>query len=286
MDKLNVAGWEGRTETQQSCISREQAAQIHATLGQPHARPPETGEVLPPLWHWCAFAPTVPLAELARDGHPMLGDFLPPVRLGRRMWASGRLRFAAPLRVGEALKRRSSIRSVREKMGRAGPMVLVSVGHQIFGERGLAVEEVQDIVYLDIPERFSPPPVRAMPDAPVLSESRTASEALLFRYSALTFNAHRIHYDLPYAQEVEQYPGLVVHGPLQATWLMQAACRARSQRPTYFDFRGLHPMLLTPGDGGQIDIMATEDDCGALSLVTGQGGHQCMQATAQWENTL
>ncbi|SLN64212.1 hypothetical protein ROG8370_02969 [Roseovarius gaetbuli] len=286
MDKLNVAGWEGRTETQQGCISREQAAQIHATLGEPHRAPPETGAVLPPLWHWCAFAPTVPLTELARDGHPMLGDFLPPVQLRRRMWASGSLRFATPLRVGEVIKRRSSIRRVTEKTGGTGPMVVVSVGHQIFGERGLAVEEVQDIVYLDIPDTFCPPRAKPMPGAPTLGEQKTASEALLFRYSALTFNAHRIHYDLPYAQDVEQYPGLVVHGPLQATWLMQAACRARGQRPSYFDFRGVHPMLLTPGESPVVDIMATEDECGALSLVTGQGGHQCMQATAQWEGTL
>ncbi|MDT8328846.1 MAG: MaoC family dehydratase N-terminal domain-containing protein [Roseovarius sp.] len=286
MDKLNVAGWEGRSETQQGCISRQQAAQIHATLGQAHKTAPDTGDILPPLWHWCAFAPTVPLAELARDGHPMLGDFLPPVLLRRRMWASGRLRFAAPLRVGEVIKRRSSIRRVTEKTGAAGPMVIVSVGHQIFGERGLAIEEVQDIVYLDIPDTYRPPRSQAMPTDPVLSETKTTSEALLFRYSALTFNAHRIHYDLPYAQDVEQYPGLVVHGPLQATWLMQAACRARGQTPSYFGFRGVHPMLLTPGESPVVDIMATEDDCGALSLVTGQGGHQCMQASAEWEGTL
>jgi 3-methylfumaryl-CoA hydratase len=107
----------------------------------------------------------------------------------------------------------------------------------------------------------------------------------LFRYSAITFNAHRIHYDLPYAQEVEHYPGLVVHGPLQATWLMQAACAHKGRRPKHFDFRGVHPVFLTPGESRDIEVMGTEDEVGGLTLCTGQGGHQGMQATAMWEET-
>ncbi|SEM91899.1 3-methylfumaryl-CoA hydratase [Roseovarius tolerans] len=284
MDTLNIAAWAGRSQVREGGITAALAAQLHATLGVTGQPAPGQGEDMPALWHWCGFNPTAPLAELARDGHPVLGDFLPPVRLSRRMWASGQLRLGAPLRVGEALRQRSHLAKIEEKQGRAGPMVLVTVEHQVFGERGLAIEEVQNIVYLDIPEAFSPPAKQPMPEAAALHEVRPLSEALLFRYSALTFNAHRIHYDLPYAQEVEHYPGLVVHGPLQATWLMQAACRVRGRRPAFFDFRAVHPMLLT--DSREAEIMAVEEEGGALRLMSGQEGHQCMQATAIWEETL
>jgi len=239
------------------------------------------GEDMPPLWHWCAFTPSAPLARLARDGHPVLGDFLPPVNLSRRMWASGSLRMHMPLRVGEGLWQHSRLAKIEEKQGSAGPLVLVTVEHAVSGERGLAIEEVQNIVYLDIPDSFCPPAKRPMPENPRLHETRTLSEPLLFRYSALTFNAHRIHYDLPYAREVEHYPGLVVHGPLQATWLMQAACRARGRCPSEFEFRGVHPMLLT--GSRMAEVMAEEAGDGALHLASGQAGHQCMQATARWE---
>ena len=285
MDQLNVRAWEGRTDLQEGVISPAQAAQIHATLGSSRHAAPTMGEAMDPLWHWCAFTPTNPMGELSRDGHPILGDFLPPVRLERRMWASGSLSFGAPLRVGERLTKRSFIRSVTEKEGGSGPMVLVSVDHKIYGEQGLAIEERQDIVYLDIPDTFRPPRPRALPENPVLHERRQVSEPLLFRFSAITFNAHRIHFDLPYAQEVEHYPGLVVHGPLQATWLMQAACAHRGRRPKHFDFRGVHPVFLTPGESREIEVMGTEDEVGGLLLCTGQGGHQGMQATAIWEET-
>jgi len=286
MDQVNVRAWEGRTDLVEGGISPAQAAQIHATLGATDSRPPAMGEGMPPLWHWCAFNPTAPLAELSRDGHPALGDFLPPVRLERRMWASGALSFGAPLRVGERLTKRSVIRSVLEKDGKTGPMVLVSVDHRIYGERGLAIEERQDIVYLDIPDRFRPPAARPLPERPTLHRHVQLSEALLFRYSALTFNAHRIHYDLPYAQDVEHYPGLVVHGPMQATWLVQAACQHKGRRPSHFDFRAVHPVFLSPGESRDLDIMGTEDETGALLLCTGQQGHQGMQATAIWEETV
>ncbi|MEQ9258222.1 MAG: MaoC family dehydratase N-terminal domain-containing protein [Roseovarius sp.] len=285
MDKMNVKAWEGRSETKTGGVSEAEAARIHATLGAANEAPPRAGEEMPPLWHWFAFPPAAPLSELAQDGHPRLGDFLPPVQLARRMWAGGKLSFGAPMRVGEVLKAQSTITRVAEKSTGSGPMVLVSVDHKIWSERGLAVEESQDIVYLDIPAEFTPPKKRPMPEAPVLSHAHEITEALLFRYSALTFNAHRIHYDLPYAQEVEQYPGLVIHGPLQATLLMQAACGYRKARPRHFDFRGVHPMLLIPGESRQLDVMATEEECGALALVSGQFGHQGMQATAIWEGT-
>src|SRR6056297_165432 len=280
----DITEWTGRTDEKAGGISPAQAAQLHATLGDPERPVPTEGEDMPPLWHWCAFNPTTPLAGLARDGHPALGGFLPPVRLSRRMWASGSLRMRVPLRVGEALQQHSRLARIEEKQGRTGPMVLVTVEHAVSGARGPAIEEVQNIVYLDIPDSFAPPPKMPMPDTPALTGTRRLNEPLLFRYSALTFNAHRIHYDLPYAQEVEHYPGLVVHGPLQATWLMQAACRVRGRRPAFFDFRAVHPMLLT--GSREAEIMAVEEEGGALRLMSGQEGHQCMQATAIWEETV
>ncbi|MEI4234548.1 FAS1-like dehydratase domain-containing protein [Roseovarius sp. D22-M7] len=284
MSELDFSGWIGRRETRTGCIHAPQAVQIHATLGDPAAPAPTTGHAMPPLWHWCAFVPTVPTEDLGRDGHPKLGGFLPPVPLQRRMWASADLRFLAPLHVGEALTRHSVIRSVEEKTGASGPMVLVTVAHELHGAEGPAIEELQNIVYLDIPDSYSPPAKRPMPDAPLRHDTRQASEVLLFRYSALTFNAHRIHIDLPYAQEVERYPGLVVHGPLQATWLIQAAERARGAWPDGFAFRGVHPMLLVRDDSPQVDLMAAPREAGGLALYAGQAGHQCTQATATWED--
>lgn len=286
MDMVNLTAWEGRTQSDEGCIGASQAAQIHATLGRPGTQAPQPGEAMPQLWHWYGFHPTVPMNELARDGHPRLGDFLPPVQLERRMWASGSLRFGAPLRIGERFSRRSTISKVSQKEGSTGKMVFVTVAHELYGDQGLVIEETQNIVYLAIPDHFTPPPKRPLPDAAPLHETQTASEALLFRYSAITFNAHRIHFDLPYAQQVEHYPGLVIHGPLQAMWLIDAARRHKSRPPKQFDFRGVHPCLLIPGEDPTLDIMGVEDNPCAMSLFAGQAGHQTMQATAIWEETL
>ena len=282
MDQINVKAWEGRSQTDEGGISAGMAAQIHATLGAPRTPAPGTGQNLPPLWHWCAFPPTAPMDELGADGHPALGQFLPPSDLRRRMWAGGSLNFYAPLRVGERLQRRSVLRSVKEKQGKTGPMMFVQVDHKVYGERGLAVEERQDIVYLQIPNSYAPPAKQPLPVDPVLHRVVPMSETLLFRYSAITFNAHRIHYDQAYARDVEHYPGLVVHGPLQATLLMQAACAHKGRCPVQFDFRGVHPVF----HGDALDIMACEDEDGNLALCTGQAGHQGMQAHAMWEGTL
>ena len=282
MDPINVKAWEGRSQTDEGGISAGMAAQIHATLGAPRTPAPATGQNLPPLWPWFAFPPTAPMDELGADGHPALGQFLPPSDLRRRMWAGGSLNFYAPLRVGERLQRRSVLRSAKEKQGKTGPMMFVQVDHKVYGERGLAVEERQDIVYLQIPNSYAPPAKQPLPVDPVLHRVVPMSETLLFRYSAITFNAHRIHYDQAYARDVEHYPGLVVHGPLQATLLMQAACAHKGRCPVQFDFRGVHPVF----HGDALDIMAREDEDGNLALCTGQAGHQGMQAHAMWEGTL
>lgn len=276
MDKLNTQNWVGRETMRFGGLNVIQAAQIHAVIGEGAA--PMDGEPLPELWHWCAFPDPSPNDMLGRDGHPRGGSLLPPVPLERRMWAGGALTFHRRLRVGEALEMRSRVKSVTEKMGKSGPMVFVTLDHEIYGDRGLAIEERQDIVYLEIPDSFAPPKKQPVP-APAV-ESLDTPETLLFRYSAVTFNAHRIHYDRTYTQEVEHYPDLVVHGPLQASLLMRAATRTKGRAPLFFDFRGVHPMF----SGAPCDI-AMQDGDDALQLWTGQGGHQCMQARAVWEET-
>ncbi len=280
MDQLNLSAWEGRTETARGVVSQPQAQMIHATLG--HGSAPASGAALPALRHWCAFPVEAPMDQLGPDGHPKLGGFLPPVPLERRMWAAGRLRFHKPLHVDEPLTKSSTIKAVTEKTGGAGRMVFVTVAHEIAGADGLAITEEQDIVYLAIPDSFTPPKKTPMPASPVLSETVSVTAPLLFRYSAVTFNAHRIHYDRAYTTEVEHYPGLVVHGPLQATLLVDAATRHRGGPPTTFTFRGVHPLF----DHEDLHLMAEEDDTGVLALCAGSsGGHRTMQATATWEET-
>ncbi len=277
MNKLNTEAWVGREAVSLGGVDAIQAQHIHSIVGTGEA--PRLGDAMPQLWHWCAFPNGAPMNRLGEDGHPKGGTLLPPVSLPRRMWAGGALTFHRNLSVGEALEKRSRVRAVTEKMGKTGPMILVTVDQEIHGEQGLAIEERQDIVYLEIPDSYTPPQKRDLPTAPI--EAIETPETLLFRYSAVTFNAHRIHYDLRYTQEVEHYPGLVVHGPLQATYLMRAATQHKGRAPMFFDFRGVHPMFSgTPCD---ISMQQGED---ALSLFTGQNGHQCMQARAVWEETV
>jgi 3-methylfumaryl-CoA hydratase len=270
--------WLGRTETQTGRLTREGAAMLAATLDHPAARlaAPGDGAPMPPLWHWAAFNAYPPMDALGRDGHPQRGGFLPPVPLERRMWAGGELGFTGTLRVGETLRRRSEITAVSRKEGSSGPMVFVTVTRRIEGEAGGRVDERQDIVYLSIPGRFRPPRALPAPAAPLFSEEVPMTGARLFRFSAATFNAHRIHYDLAYTREVEKYPDLVVHGPMQAALLMEAAARHGGARPRRFRFRGVHPLFL--GDG--LRLVATPgESAGTLALATVAGaGHQCLQA--------
>ncbi|WP_415401651.1 MaoC family dehydratase N-terminal domain-containing protein [Tateyamaria sp. SN3-11] len=278
MDQVNTAAWIGRTICDQGGIDALSAAKLHATIGHPHMAHPAPGDLLPALWHWAAFPPLTHVTQLGPDGHPGPGELMPPLRLPRRMWAGGALRFHAPLRVGDTLSRQVSLRSAVEKETASGPMALVTLDHAITGPRGLAIEERQDIVYLPMPDTFTPPKKRQMP-APG-AETVAMSMPLLLRYSAVTFNAHRIHYDLDYTRTVEKYPDLVVHGPLQASLLMRHAITQKGRPPVYFDFRAVHPMFAS----GDLDICTTEED-GIMSLYSGQDGHQGMQATAMWEDT-
>ncbi len=237
------------------------------------------GAVLPPLWHWAAFHTTTPMAGLGPDGHSRLGSFLPDLGLPRRMWAGGRLTFRAPLHVGEALTRHSEVTRVEHKQGRSGPMAIVGVTHIISGEAGPAIDEVQEIVYLPIPDRYAPPAPRPAPPEPVLRSTVAMNAVRLFRYSAATFNGHLIHYDLDHARGVEHYPGLVVHGPMQATYLAAAATRHRGRPPSRFAYRGLHPLFA----GADMTVLGYDSGAGSMRLATAAPeGHMGTEATADW----
>ena len=271
--------WVGKTETRTDRVTAAPMAALAATLDRDDPEPRE-GDVLPPLWHWLYFLPIAKQSELAADGHPHKGGFLPPVELPRRMWAGTRFEVHQPLRVGDPITRTSRIADVRLKEGRTGPLMFVMVQHEIAGPAGHAITEEHDIVYRDRPrpgEGFSPP---AAPRSPAWQRTIEPDEALLFRYSALTFNGHRIHYDRRYATEVEGYPGLVVHGPLIATLLMDLVRRNRPDAAvTHFAFRAVSPLF----DGTPFSVCAQPEDNGKTIRVWAQNasGGLAMDATAQ-----
>lgn len=239
MSEMNPYMRIGSTAGCGDALSSDLVARIAATFS---ARRPGAGEALPYLWHWVFFHVPVDAEGLGNDGHPARGEFLPPAHGRNRMWAGGRLRFHAPLRVAEAATRESEIIDIKAKQGRTGSLLFVTVRHQYKQAGVVAIDEEQDIVYREpsTPRLSSDKPV---PDAD-WSETVTPDPTLLFRYSAVTFNAHRIHYDWPYVTDAEGYPGLVVHGPLVATTLLHAFIRANPQaRIDTFSFRGLRPLI-------------------------------------------
>lgn len=266
--------WIGREERREDVLTAAPLAAWFATLDRDDA-PPRAGDALPPLAHWLYFLPLAKTGELGPDGHPKRGGFLPPVPLPRRMWAGGRFEFLQPLRVGEAVTRVSRIVAVSAKRGRSGELVFVTVRHEIAGPRGLALTEEHDIVYRDLPAADAPAaqPVAAPTDETFAREIAPDS-VLLFRYSALTFNGHRIHYDRTYATAVEGYPGLVVHGPLIATLLVDLL---RQHVPDAalqtFEFKAIAPLfdihrftVCGKPDGGRRFALWARDYRGALAM--------------------
>ncbi len=236
--------WIGKTETATDLVTPAPIAALSATLDI-EAPGPLAGDVVPPLWHWLYFLETHRQSTLGSDGHAKLGGFLPPVPLPRRMWAGGRFEFMRPLRVGETFTRTSRIVDVQEKKGRTGALVFVLVRHEIGNPEGIALVEEQDLVYRDRskPGDSASPPQPA-PAGAVWERIVQPDDILLFRYSALTFNGHRIHYDRRYATETEGYPGLVVHGPLIATLLLDLLRRHIPDADVArFEFRAVRPLF-------------------------------------------
>jgi len=238
--------WLGRTERRSDSVHAAPLAALAATLDRDEALPAPGADV-PPLWHWLFFTPLARQSQIGADGHAKRGDFLPPVPLPRRMWAGGRLEFLQPLRVGEEVTRDSRIVKVDAKSGRSGELVFVTVRHEVSNARGIALTEEHDIVYRDLPAPGAPPPTpQPAPSDATFSLEIVPDPVLLFRYSALTFNGHRIHYDRPYVTQVEGYPGLVVHGPLIATLLADLLRREQPQaRMRRFAFTAMRPLFDT-----------------------------------------
>jgi len=240
--------WIGRSESAEDVVAAFPVAALGATLDRDDPSP-RNGDALPPLWHWLYFLPIYRQSEAGPDGHMRRGGFLPPVPLPRRMWAGSRVRFRQALRVGDAVRRVSTVADVSHKSGRSGDLVFVVVRHEISAGDGIAIAEEHDIVYRDAPragERTAAPPpgsAGTTADAP-WQRVVHPDPLLLFRYSALTFNGHRIHYDRSYVTEVEGYPGLVVHGPLLATLMLDLLRRERPDaKVVEFRFRALRPVF-------------------------------------------
>jgi 3-methylfumaryl-CoA hydratase len=235
--------WIGKTESASDVASAWPVAALAATFDRREPEP-VPGDPIPPGWHWLYFLEAKPASELGPDGHPRRGGFLPPVPLPRRMWAGGRIEFRRALHVGESLRRDSEIISVEPKTGKSGSLVFVTVRHTVHANGETAVVEEHDIVYREAAKPGDPPP-QAKP-APAERQWRrelVPDPVLLFRFSALTFNGHRIHYDIDYVKREEHYPGLIVHGPLQ-TLLMLDLCRRNDPRPVRkLDYRALHPVF-------------------------------------------
>ena len=274
-DLEHLRGWIGRSEQASETLSPELVDRFNATfdLGGRPARP---GDVAPLLVQFCLAQPASRTADLAGDGHPRRGGFLPPVPLPRRMWAGGRLQFLRDLKVGDLVTRRSRIEDVSLKTGKSGGLCFVTVAHSYASGGDPVVQEIQTLVYRSPAGGGSGAPQ----ESPALRgdhvERVEPTPPLLFRYSALTFNGHRIHYDHPYATGVEGYPGLVVHGPLQATLLIQFAERLLGSPPRSFVFRSVSPLF----DDQPFELHATREGDAVRLWTARLGGPVAMQAEA------
>ena len=267
--------WIGKSQMAGAVISAWPSDVLNATLDRDDP-PFASGDPIPPGWHWLYFPEAVRLADTGADGHAKRGEFLPPVSLPRRMWASNRMRFHQPLRIGEHLSRVSTIADVTAKEGRSGSLVFVIVRHEISGDHGLATVEEHSIVYRDCPESTVARPARPAPENPTWRHVIEPTPVLLFRFSALTMNSHRIHYDRAYTNDVEGYPGLLVHGPLVAVFLLDLL-RREMPRATlkHFSIRLLAPLYDTaafsvagrPEDDGKTATLWALDSEGGLAAV-------------------
>lgn len=274
--------WVGRSEESADRITQAPIRLLQATLDYSDAS--ALPDALPPLWHWLYFLPGERQSNIGIDGHPRRGGFLPPVALPRRMWAGGRLQFLRPLAVDTPIQRRSTIANVQSKSGRSCQLVFVTVLHEIGDAQGVAIREEQDIVYRD-----APPPAAAGTPTPAPQPAPTDEQysrivipdpVLLMRFSALTFNGHRIHYDRPYAMHEEGYPGLVVHGPLIAMLLMEELRRRHPGKTIRaFDFKAVSPLF----DTAPFTVNGKLEGHTARVWARGPQGQLAMQASIELE---
>jgi len=306
MQKLEAfKAWLGRSEITTDRVDLQRVQQLAASLDLDHQRF-ASGSVLPPLWHWIFATPVSSLHQAGPDGHTARGGFLPPIDLPRRMWAGSRLQWHSDVQVDEPIRRHSTVTAIEPKTGRSGSLVFVTVRHSWHCQDRLVIDEEQDIVYRDIPQIESPQANRRqaarvwrenlegaarLASRNGMSEARCrlqADEVLLFRYSALTFNSHKIHYDRRHCVEVEKYPGLIVHGPLMACLMAGLAWfQSGCERPKYFAFRAVSPVF----DGEPVDIVsrqhafsASEDLLGSMPAVRAESINRISDCSIQKED--
>ncbi|MEN3145640.1 MaoC family dehydratase N-terminal domain-containing protein [Ochrobactrum sp. WV_118_8] len=242
MDIAKLTPWIGRNETRKAFVDAWPIEGLKALLD--HAEAAEQGAIAPLLSQWLYFGPTVAQSQIDVDGHPKRGGFLPPVALPRRMWAASDIRFHTPLRIGAPVIKTAEIADVSLKQGESGALVFVKVMNRYESDDTLAIEEEQTLVYRDHPPAGSVAPTgKQAPAAPAWSERHCPDETMVFRYSAVTFNAHRIHYDRDYATGTEGYPGVIVQGQLLATLMLNACPAGTDQKIRRFSFRGVQPVF-------------------------------------------
>ena len=279
LDADYLGQWIGNRETTGETISVEPLQRMRAMLDYT-PKSMTDGEVVPPLWHWAYFINPVRASDLGRDGHATQGEFMPPIPLPRRMWAGSQLKFSAPLRVGEKARRESTIRDLRLKQGRSGKLCFVEIEHAILVGDELKITEIHNVVFRNIKQpgddKAEPPEA---PDNAQWTRELVPESTLLFRYSALTFNGHRIHYDLDFCRHQEGYPGLVFHGPLTATLLIEML---RQQFPdkslACCDFRAFSPLF---GDA-PFTLNGRMDGTEAILWAANPQGRLAMKATVSF----
>jgi len=289
MDIAQLKSWIGKSEEASDIVTPRLVESFAATFA-PHLAPYAKGDA-PLALHWCLTPPIAAMNAIGPDGHPAKGEFLPPVPLPRRMWAGGTIETIAPLRSGDVVTRRSTIGDISYKDGRTGPLCFVAVDHEIVTERGIALRERHNIVYREAakpgtampgtPTPGTPTPPSAAPVEPEAADlvwDVEANPVLLFRYSAITFNSHRIHYDRPYVTEVEGYAGLVVHGPIQATLMLNIIATLTGGKPIKLDYRGVSPLIA----GAPFKVKARRMEDGAIRAWTeGADGRVRMEGVSR-----
>ncbi len=265
--------WRGRRNTSEAHLHAEQANRMAVTLDLDPCF--QTGDELPPAWHWLYFHDLVKASDLGLEGHPKLGVVLPPVPLPRRMWAGGGFVFYTPLRLGDTVKRTSIIQSITAKEGRSGPLYFVGVEHTLMTEGVVNLIEEQTIVYRELTHDAQPGKAQAAPTDAGYSRRYILDSTALFRYSALTFNGHRIHYDVDYCRDIEGYPNLVIHGPLVATLLLDLYIQ-RGQPLERFRYRATSPLFLPHA----FTVSGKTDGRGAKLWASNHEGGLAMEAEA------
>lgn len=275
-DETSLKNWLGKTQEHVSVIDTKQAELLAATLDQPA---PKEGDPLPGCWHWAWFNDVVKADGLGRDGHPKRGGFLPPIALPRRMWAGGSFEINKPLYVGSTVTKKSTIDEIKQRNGKSGKLCIVTIAHDYYQADALIIKEKQNLVFREDPSPNAPKQMLLTPPSnAILSRTIMPDPVLMFRYSALTFNGHRIHYDVDYARNVEGYPDLVFHAPLTATLLFELACEIGTKPIKKFEYRATSPLFCNE----PFSICGKNEKDKIITWAQAKNGGQSMLASASY----